>query len=184
MGMQEDGLDIEKMETKAKEFTLAGDYRRIKATADDLSWEEVKYRDPYADLQASDRDALAGRTSTQCDPLFVSILSSCVCVLSLCPSCLCARVSRARRVIEKYETGEGLGVPAATCASSRTSWWQANAAMMWKGARGCVCVCEREGEMEAWQGGQRRRSIQKHRKFRQRTGNSTKAHGGWGREAE
>ena len=28
--MEADGLDIEKMENKAKEFTLAGDYRRIK----------------------------------------------------------------------------------------------------------------------------------------------------------
>lgn len=28
--MEADGLDIEKMENKAREFTLAGDYRRIK----------------------------------------------------------------------------------------------------------------------------------------------------------
>ena len=100
--MQEDGLDIEKMETKAKEFTLAGDYRRIKATADDISWEEVKYRDPYADLQASDRDALAGRTSIPCLLLFVcvylslllvSILSLCVSLFPLCLSCLCLSLS-------------------------------------------------------------------------------------------
>jgi len=100
--VQEDGLDIEKMETKAKEFTLAGDYRRIKATADDISWEEVKYRDPYADLQASDRDALAGRTSIPCLLLFVcvylslllvSILSLCVSLFPLCLSCLCLSLS-------------------------------------------------------------------------------------------
>jgi hypothetical protein len=27
--------------------------------ADDLSWEQVTYRDPYADLQATDKDGLA-----------------------------------------------------------------------------------------------------------------------------
>jgi tRNA(Glu) U13 pseudouridine synthase TruD len=31
--MKEDGLDIEKMETKAREFTLSGDYRRMLARA-------------------------------------------------------------------------------------------------------------------------------------------------------
>jgi len=47
------GLDVEKMETKAREFTLAGDYRRILARPDDISWERISYKDPYADLQPS-----------------------------------------------------------------------------------------------------------------------------------
>jgi len=63
--MKEDGLDVEKMEHKAKEFTLAGDYRRIKARADDLSWERISYKDPYADLQATDNDELCGRNNTK-----------------------------------------------------------------------------------------------------------------------
>ena len=102
--MKEDGLDIDEMETKAKEFTLAGaaaaaaaapcrrlpfpprlppplagarvlthtahanarahrrtgDYRRIMARAEDLCWEQIDYKDPYADLQVSDKDLLAG----------------------------------------------------------------------------------------------------------------------------
>jgi len=47
------GLDVEKMETKAREFTLAGDYRRILARPEDISWERISYKDPYADLQPS-----------------------------------------------------------------------------------------------------------------------------------
>ncbi len=54
---------VDQMETKAKEFTLSGDYRRMMAQAEDLSWEYFDYKDPYADLQATDKDILAGRTN-------------------------------------------------------------------------------------------------------------------------
>ena len=61
--MQADGIDIDKMETKAREFTLTGDYRRLMAAAEDLVWEPLAYSDAVADLQASDKDLLAGRSN-------------------------------------------------------------------------------------------------------------------------
>jgi len=57
-----DGLDKDKLKSKHKDLTLAGDYRRLLGRAEDLSWETLTYTEPRANLQLTDFDVIRGQS--------------------------------------------------------------------------------------------------------------------------
>uniref|UniRef100_A0A8C9YT59 Pseudouridylate synthase 7 homolog n=1 Tax=Sander lucioperca TaxID=283035 RepID=A0A8C9YT59_SANLU len=56
-----DGLDIDNMRHKVKDYSLAGAYRRIIIRPSDVSWEVIKYDDPRISLVHSDFEKLENK---------------------------------------------------------------------------------------------------------------------------
>ncbi|CAG08629.1 unnamed protein product, partial [Tetraodon nigroviridis] len=56
-----DGLDIDKMKHKVKDYSLAGAYRRIVIRPTDVSWEVINYDDPRISLVHSDFEILENK---------------------------------------------------------------------------------------------------------------------------
>ncbi|XP_015249019.1 PREDICTED: pseudouridylate synthase 7 homolog isoform X1 [Cyprinodon variegatus] len=56
-----DGLDIDNMRHKVKDYSLAGAYRRIIITPTDVSWEVIHYDDPRISLVHSDFEKLENK---------------------------------------------------------------------------------------------------------------------------
>ncbi|XP_034735894.1 pseudouridylate synthase 7 homolog isoform X1 [Etheostoma cragini] len=56
-----DGLDIDNMRHKVKDYSLAGAYRRIIIRPSDVSWEVIKYDDPRVSLVHSDLEKLENK---------------------------------------------------------------------------------------------------------------------------
>ncbi|KAM3869805.1 pseudouridylate synthase 7 homolog [Diretmus argenteus] len=56
-----DGLDIDKMRHKVKDYSLAGTYRRILIRPSDVSWEVVQYDDPRISLVHTDVEKLENK---------------------------------------------------------------------------------------------------------------------------
>ncbi|TNN00368.1 hypothetical protein fugu_011614 [Takifugu bimaculatus] len=56
-----DGLDIDKMRHRVKDYSLAGAYRRIVIRPTDVSWEVINYDDPRISLVHSDFEILENK---------------------------------------------------------------------------------------------------------------------------
>lgn len=56
-----DGLDIDNMRHKVKDYSLAGAYRRIIIRPSDVSWEVIRYDDPKISLVHSDFEKLENK---------------------------------------------------------------------------------------------------------------------------
>ena len=56
-----DGLDMEKLKHLAREFVLAGGYRKIIEKAHDLEWRVMRYDDDEKPLTLSDLERLSGK---------------------------------------------------------------------------------------------------------------------------
>ncbi|XP_054475868.1 pseudouridylate synthase 7 homolog [Anoplopoma fimbria] len=56
-----DGLDIDNMRHKVKDYSLAGAYRRILIRPSDVSWEVIQYDDPKISLVHSDFEKLENK---------------------------------------------------------------------------------------------------------------------------
>ncbi|XP_068595603.1 pseudouridylate synthase 7 homolog [Brachionichthys hirsutus] len=56
-----DGLDIDNMRHKVKDYSLAGAYRRIVIKPSDVSWEVIRYDDPRISLVHSDFEKLENK---------------------------------------------------------------------------------------------------------------------------
>ncbi|XP_031725090.1 pseudouridylate synthase 7 homolog isoform X2 [Anarrhichthys ocellatus] len=56
-----DGLDIDKMRHKVKDYSLAGAYRRILIRPSDVSWEVIQYDDPRISLVHSDFEKMENK---------------------------------------------------------------------------------------------------------------------------
>lgn len=56
-----DGLDIDNMRHKVKDYSLAGAYRRVLIRPTDVSWEVIQYDDPRISLVRSDYETLENK---------------------------------------------------------------------------------------------------------------------------
>lgn len=77
-----DGLDIDNMRHKVKDYSLAGAYRRILIRPSDVSWSVIHYDDPRIPLVHTDVEKLENAPA----PVFNTgkELMNCTWVLLLC----------------------------------------------------------------------------------------------------
>ncbi|KAG7262319.1 hypothetical protein CRUP_036506, partial [Coryphaenoides rupestris] len=56
--LEADGLDIDSMRHKVKDYSLAGAYRRVVIRPTEVSWQVIRYDDPRIPLVHTDVDIL------------------------------------------------------------------------------------------------------------------------------
>ncbi|XP_055011844.1 pseudouridylate synthase 7 homolog, partial [Boleophthalmus pectinirostris] len=61
--LEADGLDIDNMRHKIKDYSLAGAYRRVVIRPTDVSWEVIQYDDPRVPLVHTDVEKLENKTA-------------------------------------------------------------------------------------------------------------------------